>query len=267
MAAFVLNQEAQGFPIASTAAGERVSGVENLAYITFAGDRTDEIRRLQEVAPFRRLTYVANEALLAAMPVLEANLRRGVQQVGREATIVRVGTSIDATLAALATASEEVYLTLLPQLSASELDRLVRVLIDRHLPAFSYWGERGRSKPAGEPLRRYRHATGRAAGRAGGAADSRRRGRRQPAGRRPAWAIGVHPYWRVMTEAELLHDEPTNLAWRLGLASAASEAVGPDVGADGHRHHLWPAGSDGPNPRRGPDSLLAVLLGPVRGVR
>ena len=115
MAAFVLNQEAQGFPIASTAAGERVSGVENLAYITFAGDRTDEIRRLQEVAPFRRLTYVANEALLAAMPVLEANLRRGVQQVGREATIVRVGTSIDATLAALATASEEVYLTLLPQ--------------------------------------------------------------------------------------------------------------------------------------------------------
>ena len=76
VAAFVLDPEAQGFPLETTAAGERVSGVPNLAYITFTGDRTDEIRRLREVAPFRRLTYLTNEALLAAVPVLETNLRR-----------------------------------------------------------------------------------------------------------------------------------------------------------------------------------------------
>ena len=133
---FVLDPEAQGFPIETTAAGERVSGVPNLSYITFTGDRTDEIRRLREVAPFRRLTYLANEALLAAVPVLEANLRRGMEQVGGEAEIVRVGTSIDAALAA----TEAVYLTPLPQLPPGEFDRLVRALIDRRVPAFSYWG-------------------------------------------------------------------------------------------------------------------------------
>ena len=47
----LLDPEAQGFPLETTAAGERVSGVPNLAHITFARDRTDEIRRLQEVAP------------------------------------------------------------------------------------------------------------------------------------------------------------------------------------------------------------------------
>ena len=37
VAAFVLDPEAQGFPLETTAAGERVSGVPNLAYITFTG--------------------------------------------------------------------------------------------------------------------------------------------------------------------------------------------------------------------------------------
>ncbi len=106
VAAFVLDPEAQGFPLETTAVGERVSGVPNLSYITFTGDRTDEIRRLQEVVPFRRLTYLANEALLAAVPVLETNLRRLAQQVGAEATIVRVGTSVDAALSALPPATE-----------------------------------------------------------------------------------------------------------------------------------------------------------------
>lgn len=35
VAAFVLDPEAQGFPLETTAADERVSGVPNLAYITF----------------------------------------------------------------------------------------------------------------------------------------------------------------------------------------------------------------------------------------
>ena len=40
VAAFALDPEAQGFPIETTAAGERVSGVPNLAYLTFAADRS-----------------------------------------------------------------------------------------------------------------------------------------------------------------------------------------------------------------------------------
>ena len=187
VAAFVLDPEAQGFPLETTAAGERVSGVPNLAYITFTGDRTDEIGRLREVVPFDRLTYLANEALLAAVPVLEANLRRGMRQVGGEAAIVRVGASVDAALAALPPETEAVYVTPLTQLPAGEFDRLVRALIERRLPAFSYWGRsEGRSGPVGERVPRHRHAPARPAGGAPRAADSRRRGRRRPAGRLPA---------------------------------------------------------------------------------
>ena len=238
---FVLDPEAQGFPIETTAAGERVSGVPNLSYITFAGDRTDEIRRLREVAPFRRLTYLANEALLAAVPVLEANLRRGMEQVGGEAEIVRVGTSIDAALAALSPATEAVYLTPQPQLPPGEFDRLVRALIDRRVPAFSYWGrsEVDRGLLASLYLDTDMRRLGRRAALhvqrilagedAGGLPVDFRRNRRLTLNMATARAIGVHPDWRVMTEAELLRNEPPNVARRLSLAAAAREAVAANL--------------------------------------
>ena len=241
VAAFVLDPEAQGFPLETTAAGERVSGVPNLAYITFTGDRTDEIGRLREVVPFDRLTYLANEALLAAVPVLEANLRRGMRQVGGEAAIVRVGTSIDAALAALPPETEAVYVTPLTQLPAGEFDRLVRALIERRLPAFSYWG---RSEvDLGLLASVYLDTDMRRLGRrvalhvqrilagedAGDLPVDFRRNRRLTVNMATARAIGVHPDWRVMTEAELLHNEPTNVTRRLSLASAAREAVAANL--------------------------------------
>lgn len=44
-----------------------------------------------------------------------------------------------------------------------------------------------------------------------------------------ARAIGVHPSWRVLTEAELLRNEPANVTRRLSLASAAREAVAANL--------------------------------------
>ncbi len=241
VAAFVLDPEAQGFPLETTAAGERVSGVPNLAYITFTGDRTEEIRRLQEVAPFRRLTYLANEALLAAVPVLETNLQRLAEQVGAEATIVRVGTSVDAALAALPPATEAVYVTPLTQLPPGEFDRLVQALIGRRLPAFSYWGreevDRGllASLYLDTDLRRLGRRVGLHVQRilagedAGGLPVDFRRSHRLTLNMATARAIGAHPDWRVLTEAEVLHNEPPNVARRLSLASAARAAVAANL--------------------------------------
>ena len=241
VATFVLDPEAQGFAIETTDAGERVSGVPNLAYITFTGDTTDEIRRLQEVAPFRRLTYLVNDALLAAVPVLESNLRRGMQQAGGEAAIVRVGTSVDAALAALPPTTEAVYVTPMSQLPAGEFDRLVQALIDRRVPAFSYWGrsevDRGllASLYLDTDMRRLGrrvalHVQRILAGEdAGSLPVDFRRNRRLTLNIATARAIGAHPSWRVMTEAELLRDQPANVARRLSLASAAREAVAANL--------------------------------------
>ena len=240
-AAFVLDPEAQGFPLETTAAGERVSGVPNLAYVTFTGDRADEIRRLQEVAPFRRLTYLVNEALLAAVPVLETNLRLGLLEAGAEAEIVGVGASIDAVLAALPPAGEAVYVTPLMQLPAGEFGRLVRALRERRVPAFSYWGRSEvdsgllASLYLDTDLRRLARRVALHVQRILGGEDAGRlpvdfrRNQRLTLNMATARAIGVHPSWRVLTEAELLRNEPANVTRRLSLASAAREAVAANL--------------------------------------
>ncbi len=241
VAAFVLDPEAQGFPLETTAAGERVSGVPNLAYVTFTGDRADEIRRLQEVAPFRRLTYLVNEALLAAVPVLETNLRLGLLEAGAEAEIVGVGASIDAALAALPPAGEAVYVTPLMQLPAGEFGRLVRALRERRVPAFSYWGRSEvdsgllASLYLDTDLRRLARRVALHVQRILGGEDAGRlpvdfrRNQRLTLNMATARAIGVHPSWRVLTEAELLRNEPANVTRRLSLASAAREAVAANL--------------------------------------
>ena len=241
VAAFVFDLEAQGFPIETTAAGERVSGLPNLAYITFTGDRREEFRRLRELAPFRRLTYLASEALLASAPALAANLGRGVAQAGAEAEVVGVGTSVDAALAALPAATEAVYLLPLPQVAPGEFERLVRELIDRRLPTFSYWGrsevERGvlASLYLDTDMRRLARRAALHVQRilggedAGGLPIDFRRDRRLTLNMATARAIGVYPDWRVMTEAELLDNEPRNVARRLSLASVVREAMAANL--------------------------------------
>ena len=241
VAAFVFDPVTQDFPAETTAAGERVSGVPNLAYISFTGDPTDEIPRLHEVAPFRHLTYLVSEPLLAAVPVLGANLGRGSGQVGADSTIVRVGTSVDAALEELPAATDAVYVTPLPQLAPAQFDRLVREFIDRRLPAFSYWGrsEVDRGLLASVYLDTDAQRIGRrtalhvqrilAGEDAGTLPVDFRRNRRLTLNMATARAIGVHPDWRVLTEAELLHDDPPNVGRRLSLASAAREAVAANL--------------------------------------
>ena len=94
VATFVFESDAQGFPVETNPAGERVSGVPNLAYITTSpspeGGKTT-CGRLQEVVPFDHLTYLASEPLLAAVPVFETNLQRGGLAAGESVTVVPSG--------------------------------------------------------------------------------------------------------------------------------------------------------------------------------
>ena len=241
VAAFVLDPDAQGFPRETNAAGERVSGVTNLAYVTVTRDGADEIRRLQAVAPFRRLAYLVSEALLVGAPLLEPNLRSALREAGVEADIVRVGATADAALAALPPTTDAVYVMPLPQLPPAEFQRLVQGLVARRLPTFSYTG---RSEVDRGLLASIYPDT-----------DTRRLGRRvalyvrrildgEAAGNLPvdfrrnthltlnmatARAIGVYPTWEVLTEAELLRDAAPPAARRLSLPGAVREAVAANL--------------------------------------
>ena len=241
VAAFVIDPEAQGFPVTTNAAGERVSGVPNLAYLTFTRDPAEEIRRLREVAPFTRLTYLASEALLLANPSMEETLGRGVREAGGEAVITRVGASVAAALAALPPDTEAVYVTPLPQLSAAGFAELTAGLIARRLPSFSYLGreEVDRGLLASLYLETDLERLGRRIALhiqrillgedAGDLPVDFRRRRRLTLNLATARAIGVHPGWRVLTDAELLHDTPLGESRRLSLAAAVRESLAANL--------------------------------------
>jgi len=237
VAAFVLDPQAQGFGVETNAAGERISGTPNLAYITFSGDPAADIRQLQEVAPFRRLTYLVSEVLLTVNPAMEETLRAGMREAGGEATVVPVGASVEEALRALAPDSEAVYVTPLAHLSRTAFHELVDGLTERRLPAFSYLGrdevDRGLLASSyldveAERLARrialhvQRILLGEDAGEL--PVDFRRR-RRLTINMATAAAIGVHPGWRVMSDAELLHAAPPEGTRVLSLASVTREAL------------------------------------------
>ena len=237
VSAFVLDPESQGFPIVRNADGVRVSGVSNLNYVAFSADHSEEIRRFRQVAPFARLAYLVNETLLAATPVMGTNLRRRAAALGIEAEIIGVGSSLEAAIAAIPAGAEAVYVTPLTQLPPGDFDRLIRALIDRRLPTFSCWGRSDVER--GLLMSLYRDAEPRRLARriashvqrillgedAGALPVDFHRAERPALNAATARAVGVHPGWRVMSQAELLQDERRAVPRRLNLASAVRGAV------------------------------------------
>jgi hypothetical protein len=95
LAVFVIDPDVQGIPAATNDAGERVSGVANLNYVIF---------------PLH----------------LEENLVLGLRQLDLESIIVRVGSSVEAAIAAIPDDADAVYVLPLMQLPPGDFDRLGR---------------------------------------------------------------------------------------------------------------------------------------------
>lgn len=241
VAAFVLSPEVQGIPVVRNDQDDRVSGVANLNYVTFPGSLVTELLRFREVVPFRHVTLLVSEAILAAIPELADNIRRGFAALDMEFALVQVGTTVDPALGAIPAETEAVFVVPLIQLSSSEFDRLVAELAARKLPSFSYWGrsevERGllTSIYLDTDFRRLGRRVALNVQRilrgedAGAIPVDFRRGERLTLNLATARAIGAYPSWSVITEAELLDDERRDVARRLDLPTAAREAVAANL--------------------------------------
>ena len=238
--AFVFDPVLQRLPIAVSPAGERTSGRPNLSYVTFSNDSTEEMRQFRRVASFTRLAVLAGGPLLDVVDGFETRLQSALARTdpgGAAVEIVRVRSSAAEALATIPPAADAVYVTPLMHLPAEELDRLVRGLVDRRLPAFSYLGrsevEAGllMSLYAGMDFSRLArriaiHVQRLLRGEEAAALPvDFRRDRRLTLNMATARAVGVHPDWRLLTEAELLHDVSRAGGRRLSLAAAAREAV------------------------------------------
>ena len=239
--AFVLDPDVEGIPVTRNAQGVRVSGVRNLSYITFPSDFPQALRRFAEITPFRKLVFLGSQGLMQAIPELGVNLREGTSDLELDLTVVMVGASVDAALAAIPEDTDAVYVVPLLQLQPGEFDRLVEGLIERKLPSFSYWG---RSEVEAGLLTSIYLATdfvrlGRRLaismqrmllGEDGGTLPvDFQRGQRLTINMATARAIGVYPNWSVHTEAELLQEARSDVARQLTLSSTAAAAVAANL--------------------------------------
>ena len=237
LAAFVLDPVLQGLPVARDADGVRVSGVANLNYVAFSADHSEEIRRFRDVAPFTRLGYLVDRALLAAAPAFGPNLVRRAATLGVDADIIPAAVSGGGAVFSVPAGVDAVYLTPLPHLQSADFDRVLRGLIDRRLPTFSYWGRSDAGR--GVMMSLYRDAEPRRLARriashvqrillgedAGTLPVDFHRFERLALNAGTASAVGVHPGWMVQTEAEIIGGGRPAAVRRLDLGSAVRAAV------------------------------------------
>jgi outer membrane protein TolC/ABC-type uncharacterized transport system substrate-binding protein len=137
IAPFVLEPEVQGLPMRNG-----TSGVENLSYLTIPATVERDVDMFQEIAPFTRLTVMANRYLIEAIPRLHERVKAKIGDANLTVEFVRVGDSVEEALAAVPADAQAIYIFPLLQLSEEEFRALVDGLNERKLPTFSYLGEK-----------------------------------------------------------------------------------------------------------------------------
>jgi outer membrane protein len=213
------------------------SGRHNLSYVSLDVDIHRDLKAFRDIVPFKRLAFLLDGAIMKAVPGVRREVTRVAKELGISITPVAAADAAAPVLAAIPQDTQAVYVGPLPALSPKEYRRLVDGLIKRRLPSFAFEGksdvERGLLvgiAPAVQMNRLARRVALNvrrillgedaatlpvAFARAGGLTINMRTAR----------AIGFSPSWKLLTSAELLHDEPEPTGPPLTLADAVRDAL------------------------------------------
>jgi outer membrane protein len=232
VAPFIADRKVQQLPYKDGASGKK-----NLSYVSLDVDIHRDLEVFRDVVPFSKLTFLIDGAMAQALPGLAEEVTRTAQEFGFTVALVTVGSSAAQTLAAIPADTQAVYVGPLLRLPSAEYARLVTGLIERRLPSFAFSGksdvERGLLLGVAPALHMERLARR-------VALNIRRILLGEPAASLPvafarqeglvlnmhtARAIGFSPNWKVLTRAELLHEEPEPQGPALTLADAVRQAV------------------------------------------
>jgi outer membrane protein TolC len=235
IASAVVDAEFQGLP-----EKDGTSGVKNLNYISPLRDRQRGLKAFREIVPFKNLAFLVDRLFAQTIPKIN-EIEELVRQTAVDAAVlvypIVVDTSADEALAALPPETDAVFVAPLIRLSSEEFQEFVAGLIERKLPSFSVIGrdevEQGLlvSVNAKSNIPRFarrialnvqRVLLGEDAGSLKVAFPS---DQQLTINMATARAIGVYPTWSVLTEAELLNEEPADVERRLSLDSAVREAI------------------------------------------
>ena len=232
IAPFVIDRQLQGLPFRNG-----TSGVRNLNYLTLPHSFERAVEAFQEILPFTRLALMMDKAVVEALPQLRTKVKQAAKASGIQILPIPVGTYVQPALAAIPPGTEAVFITPLLRLPMQEFDALIQGLINRKLPTFSLFGreevERGilaSIAPETNTLRVARRVAlnlhrilmGEDAGTF---LVSIPEGERLTINMATARAIEVWPTFRVLTEADLLHEEISQAERSLSLYQVVREAV------------------------------------------
>ncbi len=215
IAGFVIDAELQNLPELDGA-----SGVKNLNYLAFPSTFERDIDLFLEIVPFEKLTLIFNRWFVEAVPKLGEQLRRAADRRGLGFDIVAIGDSVDEGLASIPDDAEAVYVAPLLHLPDSERLRFIEGINAKELPSFSIFGvaEVANGLLAGQrdgafydrlsrriALNVQRILLGEDAGEIPVNVPDRQRLTINMA---TARKINAYPAWHLLTEADLLNEEP-----------------------------------------------------------
>lgn len=232
IAPLVLGSQIQGVP-----GRNGTSGIRNLSYLEspFALER--ELAVFGEIAKFNRLAFLGNRSILEEIPGVAANIREAIAGAGYEPFIVPVSGSAADLLNQLPEEVEAVYMAPLLELDPGQFDELIAGLNERRLPTFSYMGrtdvERGvlAGLASASWLPHYARRTALNVQRillgedAGTLPTAIARREELVLNMATARAISLSPDFKILTEAVLLQPARTEVARRITLPGAATDAV------------------------------------------
>jgi outer membrane protein TolC len=227
IAGIVIDAAWQGVP-----QHEGTSGVHNLTYVDQSYHVGQTLVDFHRMIPFRKLAFVLDRDVLAAIPQLEKGATDLAREAGAEAVIVPAGPRADETLEALPAGVDAVYITPIPLMSNEELTALLAALNQRRLPTLSYLvepdvaaGALASYEPVGNWQRRARRVAV-SLQRILSGEDPRNLPVRMVSAPRltmnmaTARRIGFSPSWSVLTEAELINPDSAAAADTLSLSAA-----------------------------------------------
>ncbi|MEE9231994.1 MAG: ABC transporter substrate binding protein, partial [Nitrospirales bacterium] len=232
MAPFIIDPNLQNLSLK-----KRRGQVPNFSYLVLSESFERNLQAFKEIVPVKNLVLLQDAAILKAVP----NIQKTIDQIAENNHVVihpvSVTNSVDTIWSQLPPNTQGVYVAPLFRLPIPEFDRLVQGLIDRKLPSFSMLGleevERGIMAGLSSKLnhigfsrrvalRVHRMLLG----------ESKREipltvnhGEQLTINMATARAINVWPSFRVLTEAELLHEEPKNIGRQLSLYAVVREAA------------------------------------------
>ena len=231
-AAYVIDAKLQGIP--ST---KGTSGIRNLNYINTFSDIEREFQLFRRITPFYRVAIVADDFLLQSIPQINKAARKLSYEFTIDVTVVKASDSGADALAKIPENADAVFLSLMPRLNEDQFQLLVDGLIERKLPSFSFRGRADVKKGvlAGSiPEDAISHLARSMAINVQEALDGTNPSRLPTAfaigekltiNMATARAIHLYPGWTLLTEADLINDEVTDIQRQLNITMAMQEAL------------------------------------------